>query len=137
MLSSSLKFFLGLSLFVILTECKDDKPDENKEEEIKVVCTGRRRAGDCVWPWIDYDHIEYGGSNETVVTGAPKDDKNNEVDSYETTKHPDGFNSVESTQTPDYSSQSAEIQDRSRAVEEVMINYIFKDYHLNITGRIT
>ena len=39
-----------------------------------------------------------------------KDDKNDEVDSYETTAYPDGFISVESTQIPDYPSQSAEIQ---------------------------
>jgi hypothetical protein len=46
----------------------------------------------------DGDLVEYGGSSETVVTGATEDDKNDQVDSYET----------------------AEIQGRSRVSEGVM-----------------
>ena len=51
----------------------------------------------------DGDLVEYGGSSETVVTGATEDDKNDQVDSYET----------------------AEIQGRSRVTEGVIKNKYF------------
>ena len=87
---------------------ENDKADENKEEESKEICSGRRRRppGGCV-------------SNDWMN------------ESYETTKYPDGFIDIPKD-NEDAADQDGDLEEYGGTSlfypsNEVIINYFFKD----------